>query len=236
MTNGDRFPAEEAVEELEIELRDVEAEGVVEGGALLRFDTSRGPIRAVFHEAADPVRGVVWVGDVGGGFDGPASSYHPLSLELLRHRCSSLRLDFREGGHLEESVLDTLVGVEFLAATGVARIGLCGWSFGGAVVITAGAVSDRVSAVATVASQSADTEMVSQLSPRPVLFLHGEADETLPPACSVDLYRRARDPKELKLYPGANHDLDQARDDLIRTLVAFVLSSLPDPSGGFASV
>ena len=53
------------------------------------------------------------------------------------------------------------------------------------------------------------TDGVEKLSPRPLLLIHGEADEVLPFACSQDIYRRAREPKELILYPGCRHGLDR---------------------------
>lgn len=52
--------------------------------------------------------------------------------------------------------------------------------------------------------------------------MHGEADEILPSRCSIDLYTRARQPKELILYPGCLHGLDQCRDELDRDLAAWL--------------
>lgn len=68
--------------------------------------------------------------------------------------------------------------------------------------------------------QDSGASQVAQLSPRPILFVHGEADEILPSRCSVDLYAHARQPKELILYPGCLHGLDQCRDELDRDLAA----------------
>ena len=97
---------------------------------------------------------------------------------------------------------DVLAGVGFLRFSGHGRIGLVGHSFGGAVVIRAGAASEEVAAVAALSSQTWGTGAVNQLSPRPVLFLHGR-DAILPDTCSRDLYRRAGEPKTLKLYGAA---------------------------------
>jgi pimeloyl-ACP methyl ester carboxylesterase len=116
-------------------------------------------------------------------------------------------------------VLDVLVGIAWLESLGKDRIVLVGHSFGGAVVITAGARSQRVVAVAALSSQTAGTETVGRLAPRSALFLHGEVDEVLPPACSRDLYARATEPKELILYPGCRHGLDQCREALDRDLL-----------------
>jgi alpha-beta hydrolase superfamily lysophospholipase len=93
-----------------------------------------------------------------------------------------------------------------------------GHSFGGAVVITAAAASDQVVAVAALSSQSAGTQRVQALSPRPLLLVHGTADEILPDACSRDIYDRAHEPRTLLLYPGCRHGLDQCREALDRDL------------------
>ncbi len=64
--------------------------------------------------------------------------------------------------------------------------------------------------------------MVDGLSPKPVIFIHGKADEVLPPDCSRDLHARAGDPKELILYPGCLHGLDQCREALDRDLIRWL--------------
>jgi hypothetical protein len=89
-------------------------------------------------------------------------------------------------------------------------------------VINAGLISEAVIAVAALSSQTAGTDQVAKLSPKPLLLVHGEADEVLPASCSQDIYARAGDPKELILYPGCLHGLDQCRDDLDRDLTRWL--------------
>ena len=50
---------------------------------------------------------------------------------------------------------------------------LVGHSFGGAVVITAGAASEVAIAVAALSSQARGIEAVASLAPRPLLVVHG---------------------------------------------------------------
>jgi hypothetical protein len=50
---------------------------------------------------------------------------------------------------------------------------------------------------------------VASLSPRHLLFALGETDRVLPTDCSRQLHVRAREPRELILYPGCRHGLDQ---------------------------
>jgi len=99
---------------------------------------------------------------------------------------------------------------------------LVGHSFGGAVVITAGAESNAVVGVAALSSQSYGTEAAGRLSPRPLFLGHGTADEVLPDRCSRDIYQRAKEPKRLVLYPGCRHGLDQCREDVDRDLLGWI--------------
>jgi alpha/beta superfamily hydrolase len=46
---------------------------------------------------------------------------------------------------------------------------------------------------------------VDRVSPRPLLVIHGDADELVPLEHAQSLYQKAREPKELKIIPGARH-------------------------------
>jgi len=46
---------------------------------------------------------------------------------------------------------------------------------------------------------------VGQISPRPLLLLHGDADDLVPVENAYTLYQKAGEPKELRLLPGAGH-------------------------------
>lgn len=104
---------------------------------------------------------------------------------------------------------------------------LVGHSFGGAVVISAGALSDDVAAVAALSSQTYGTSLADQVSPRPLLLMHGTNDEILPDTCSRQIYERAREPKELRLYPGCRHGPDECRDQIDADLTAWLAGQLP---------
>ena len=73
----------------------------------------------------------------------------------------------------------------------------------------AGALSAEVVAVVAMSSQTYGTDLAPQLSPRALLLVHGTADKILPDVCSRDIYARAQEPKELRLYPGCRHGLDE---------------------------
>jgi pimeloyl-ACP methyl ester carboxylesterase len=194
--------------------------------------TNRGDITGILHPAlADGTPGpaaVVWVGGAGGGLYGPAGGLYPDMADVLRrYGISSLRLHYRQPNDLEACVIDVLVGLAWLADEGVQRAALVGHSFGGAVVISAGALSPLVTGVVALSSQTYGTELVTELGPRYLLLAHGTADTVLPDRCSRQLYALAGEPKELVLYDGAGHGLDEVHRplrDLLEDRLARVLT------------
>jgi hypothetical protein len=200
---------------------ELESDPDASGGEMLYLVTSLGNIRCRLHRAQSRVgKAVVWMFGAGGGLGGPAGGvYERLASQLSKRGVTSLQLDYRHPAHLQMCVLDVLAGFDLSAPGGTL---LAGHSFGGAVAIAAGAMHPGVAGVAALGSQTFGTETVGLLSPRPLLLIHGEADEVLPDDCSRDICRRAREPKELILYPDCRHGLDQCRDALDRDLTAWI--------------
>ena len=198
-----------------------------QGGAPLLFRTNQGDIRAAYHEAPNAHAGVVWVWGADGGLEGPAEGiYARLADQLTAQGLTSIRVDYRHPRALMDSVGDTLVGVRYLKGKGLTRLALVGHSFGGAVVITAGVLSQEVKAVVALSSQTSGTQAVGALSPRALLLVHGEADTRLPPQISRTIYLWAKEPKELVLYPGAGHGLRQCRAELDALLTRWLTEKL----------
>ena len=215
--------ADDAAETVELELLGAVTEAAGDEAERVVLRTSRGPIGCRLHDGAPGDAAVLWVFGAGGGLGGPAGGvYERLGSRLAAEGLASLQVAYRRPARLVECVLDVLAGVAYLAERGRTRVVLVGHSFGGAVVITAGAASDAVIAVAALSSQLAGTEAAADLAPRPLLVAHGTADEILPDRCSRDIHRRAREPKRLILYPGCRHGLDQCRDDLDRDLTPWL--------------
>ena len=50
--------------------------------------------------------------------------------------------------------------------------------------------------------------------PRPLLLVHGLADTRLPPSCARQIYQWADEPKELVVYPRAEHGLRECQGEL----------------------
>jgi alpha-beta hydrolase superfamily lysophospholipase len=189
--------------------------------AEVEIHTPEGVIKGLLHKAEGARGAMVMAGDAGGGLDGPAGLYEPLAERLQKAGITALRIDYREPNDLRESIYDALAGIEAVRQQGAERVALLGWSFGGAVVITAGVASDLVVGVATIACQNFGAEMAEDLSPRSLLIMHGTDDLEMPDRYSHELYARARQPKELVLYSGGDHDLAQYTDLALDKLYAW---------------
>jgi dienelactone hydrolase len=199
------------------DIEGVESLGLEDGYERLRVHTLQGPIDMRLYRAPGARAAALLVGGVGGGFDSPARNlYARLGEELSKEGISVLRVRFRDPTHLAEATHDVLTGVSLLHRDGAQRVGLVGHSFGGAVVIAAAAAAPVVSTVVCLATQSYGTACVPMLAPRPLLLIHGDADEVLPPACSLTVAANAGEPKEVVLLQGAGHVLDEAAAEVRR--------------------
>ncbi len=187
-----------------------------------------GKISCEFYHAGSD-RAVIYMHGVGGGTHGPANIYHPIAEELVKDDISSLLIECRYYSDLDECVSDVLACIDYLEGQyHMNCIGLIGWSFGGAVVISAAARDKRVRTVVTVASQSVGTVDVDKMSAS-IMLLHGTGDRTLPYSCSVDIADRAHDPKKFVLFPGADHGISQYRDKMFKCIKEWIPEQLKCP-------
>ncbi len=197
-------------------------------GLVLRTD--KGDLRGIFHESEHSHKAVVWVCGARGGFGGPGpGTYLRLAETFLDQGVSSLRLDYRQPNDLGECLLDLIAGTTFLKDASYDPVVLVGHSFGGAVVIAAGVVSTHVKGVVSLSPQTYGTTMVGKLSPIPLLLVHGKADTRLPYSCAVQIHRMAQEPKELVLYEGAEHRLEECREELETLLGDWIPATLAAP-------
>lgn len=196
-----------------------ELENAEDSRQTAEISTPRGTVRGVLYPVEGARGAVVMVGGAGGDTTGPADAYDELATRLQAGGAEVLRLEYRTPNHLDECVYDLLAGIEVLSQRGIERVVLVGWSFGGAVVISAGAQSDAVVGVATVASQTYGAEAVEELSPeKSLLLVHGTADRVLHYELSERLYARADEPKELVLYPDDGHGVERHRSEMLEKL------------------
>lgn len=194
-----------------------------EGVYRLVLRTSRGDIRGMFTVVEGGTGCAIMVSGASGGFSGPANNIYSRVAQAIRARgVSSLRLDYRLPNEFEECVLDVLAGASFLKGIGAERIVLLGHSFGGAVVIRAGTLAPLISGVVAMSSQLHGTQEVADLSPRPLLLIHGMDDQVLEATASEILFERAQDPKRLVIYAGAGHSLVQSQVELYDLLTEWI--------------
>ena len=199
-------------------------------GRGLTFRTSRGDLPAILHPATDSRHGVIWVCGARGGFGGPAKGlYSRLAETFAGEGISSLRLNYRQPNDFPECMLDLLAGTTFLHSTGYETIVMVGHSMGGAVVIAAGAASNHVGGVVALSPQTYGAHMAGLLSPKPLLVVHGKADTRLPYTCGEQIHNWAKEPKELVLYEGAEHRLEECGaelEDLLREWIPATLGAV----------
>lgn len=223
--------SEDSSAELELSIEGVASCERADGALDLVMRTSRGEIAAALHPCEGESGAAIFVGGALGGLDGPANAiYKRLAHELVAPDegigLTSLRLHYRQPGEFQECVLDVLGGLSLLKGLGAQRVALVGHSFGAAVIIKAGELSDLVSAVAALSPQLYGTRTVERLSPRPLLLVHGTADKILDCAASDDIYERALEPKRLVLYEGADHGLTSCADELFDLLRGWLVDAV----------
>ncbi len=182
-------------------------------------------VEALLHRSPGSDRAVLWAGGWRGG-DSPAGLPADVAHALLARGVSSLLLRYHAPYELPACVEDALAAVCWFEGEGIERVGMVGHSFSGAVVISAAPRSERVVAVAALASQTYGAARADLVSPRPLLLVHGTEDERLAPYCSEQIYSWARQPKELRFMRGASHSLREARGEVAALLVDWLAGKL----------
>ena len=198
-------------------------------GTGLIFKTNRGDVRSILHKGETSEKRVIWVCGANGGFGGPANGiYEELAEYFTSLGISSLRMDYRSPNDFPECMLDLLSGIIYLQKRGYSPPVLVGHSFGGAVVIAAGAASPYVSGVVSLSSQTYGAHMAGLVSPKPLLIVHGKTDTRLPYTCGEQIHNWAEEPKELVLFEGAEHRLEECRSALYELLSTWIPNKLSD--------
>jgi pimeloyl-ACP methyl ester carboxylesterase len=194
----------------------------------VKLMTSRGEIACHYYAVPEAQHGAIWVGGAGGGWDTPARGLYPyLAAELRTAGIASLRIRYRHPNHLAESVADVLAGIDYLRQLGIKSVALIGHSFGGAVVIQAAAQSDITRTVVTLATQSYGSSAVAQFRQDcSILLIHGTGDRVLPPFCSESTYRLAHGRKQIEIFQGAGHGLEQVAGEIFSLVRGWIVEEL----------
>lgn len=217
-------------ESAEVELGDKTEEGYRPVG----IKTSRGVTATRWYVAPGANAGVIYVGGVGGDFDSPASGmYHRLCRDFVGEGLEGLRVQFRDPTDLDQAAFDVMAGIVFLESQGIARIGLVGHSFGGAVVIRAATVAEPVKTVVAISTQAFGTDVVPDLADDcSLLLLHGADDQVLAPTMSEWVYEQAHEPKELRILPKGSHVLDEIAEQVHAEVGRWLLRELSPAEKG----
>jgi len=175
--------------------------------------TTSGLLTVLWHGPPDAEAVVVACGGAMGGLLGPADGlYQDLGVELASDGIGTLRVGYRAPGELALCTLDLAAALQLAERNGAVRAVTMGHSFGGAVAVRVGAaLPELVTGVVGLATQSAGCEVAGGLAGRPLLLVHGEADEILPPECSL-VVRELAGAGEVVRVAGAGHLLREAGD------------------------
>ena len=196
-------------------------------GRGLLFRTNRGDLKSILHQSTGSEQAVIFVCGARGGFGGPSNGmYARLAERLKSEDITSLRLDYRHPNVIPECVLDMLAGIAMLKGTGHKPVILVGHSFGGAVVVASGVASSHVKGVVCLSPQTYGAHLAGQLSPKSLLVVHGKSDTRLPFSCGIQIHDWGQEPKELVLYEGAEHRLEECGTELEELLFEWIPKTL----------
>lgn len=189
--------------------------------------TTSGLLTVLWHGPPDAEAVVVACGGAMGGLLGPADGlYQDLGVELASDGIGTLRVGYRSPGELALCTLDLAAALQLAERNGAVRAVTMGHSFGGAVAVRVGAaLPELVTGVVGLATQSAGCEVAGGLAGRPLLLVHGEADEILPPECSL-VVRELAGAGEVVRVAGAGHLLREAGDLLRERLPEWIRERL----------
>lgn len=186
--------------------------------------TVQGLLTVLWHGPQDADRAVIALGGAMGGLLGPADGlYHDLGERFAADGIATLRVSYRVPNDFARCVHDALAVADLAARQGARRFVAMGHSFGGAVAVQLGmAMGDYTGGVVTLATQSAGCEDAEGLGDIPMLLVHGDRDELLPPFASEVVHQLAGGHGELVIAAGAGHLLSEAGDDLRARLGAWI--------------
>jgi len=182
----------------------------------LEIYTRRGLLTILWHGPVDASRVVLMAGGGMGGLLGPAGGlYHDLGTTFADAGIATMRIGYRKANDLVRCVHDVAAAADLASRAGGERFVTVGHSFGGAVAIQAAMVlGQHCAGVVTLSTQSAGCEDVGQLRDDvPVLLLHGDRDEILPPDTSA-VVQMLIGHGDLEILAGSGHLLTESGDHL----------------------
>jgi pimeloyl-ACP methyl ester carboxylesterase len=193
--------------------------------------TLEGLLTLLWHGDPTAKYVVLMCGGAMGGLLGPADGvYHGLGEQFAAEGIGTIRVGYRQPNHLPKCVHDLAAAADLANRFGARRFVTVGHSFGGAVALQAGIVlGEHCRGVVTLATQSAGCEHADELGDTPLLLIHGERDELLPPETSAVVQMLAGH-GEIVYVPDAGHLFDTAADDVRERLAAWITARFDDSS------
>jgi len=162
----------------------------------------------------------------------------PVCQALAQASIASLRFNFRGVGASQgkfadgigerEDVVEAISYLSTLDAVDKDRIGLCGYSFGGAVSLEVAPADERVKALALI-SPAISTYVPLKHYSKPKLIVCGGADQFV---SIIGLQRLAEElppPNDFELVSGADHFWGGYEDKVAARIAAFFLDALKLP-------
>jgi hypothetical protein len=187
--------------------------------------TLEGLLTLLWHGDPKAENVVLMCGGAMGGLLGPADGvYHALGEHFAATAPSigTIRIGYRKPNHLPKCVHDLVAAADLASRFGARRFVTIGHSFGGAVALQAALVlGEHCRGVVTLATQSAGCEQADQLGATPLLLLHGDRDELLPPETSAVVQMLAGH-GELVPLAGTGHLLTEAAEEVRERLATWV--------------
>jgi alpha/beta superfamily hydrolase len=201
---------------------------IADGYRHVELFTMQGLLTVLWHGPEEADRAVVLLGGAMGGLLGPAHGlYHDLGVAFARQGIATYRVSYRAPNDFGRCVHDALAVADVAARQGARRMVVVGHSFGGAVAVQLGmALGEHAGGVVTLSTQSAGCEDAHGLARTPLLLLHGDRDEILPPMASEVVHHLAGGHGELVVLPGAGHLLVEAADELRERLGSWIPARL----------
>lgn len=194
----------------------------------ITFLTTRGELRARARIRKGMKQAVILFG---GSLQetGCEPIYEALDRDLATRDIGAVLLECRCPGDCAQCAIDALLVCQYLDDEGVRDIALVGWSFGASVAAAAGSVARNVRAVAAISAREATESCCRRLRSKPLLLLHGEKDRITPVDQIKRMVSKCDGPRRLIVYPGASHDLHEARNRVIQDLIDW-LACVFEPS------
>lgn len=188
---------------------------ITDGLRLGEIYTLAGMLTMLWHGDPEAERVVLTCGGAQGSLLGPGQGlYHDLGTRFAADGIGTIRIGYRRPNDLHTCVHDLLATAELAARHGAERFVAVGHSFGGAAAIRAAiALGADCAGVVTLSTQSAGCENAAGLATTPLLLLHGDKDELLPPETSF-MVQALAGTGEVVVLPGTGHLLLEAADEL----------------------